>query len=83
MIGEKIREAILKDIMAENYVTIAFTLTCSEKTLVERHRKRGDNSEVVFDWLRMEPHLGDYVINTDNKTVEQIAMICENIFLRK
>jgi hypothetical protein len=43
---QSIREPILIDITANNYTTIGFTLTCSEKTLVERHRKRGDDTEV-------------------------------------
>ena len=34
---ERIREAILMDITPKNYGTIGFTLTCSEKTLIERH----------------------------------------------
>ncbi len=73
VIGDAIRAAILKDITAKNYTTVAFTLTCSKETLAERHQKRGDTSEVSFRWLKMEPHPGDYVIDTDNKTIEQIA----------
>jgi Predicted nucleotide kinase (related to CMP and AMP kinases) len=73
VIGDEIRAAILKDITAKDFTTIAFTLKCSEETLVERHRKRGDNNEVLFQWLRMSPHAGDYVINTDNKTIKQIV----------
>ena len=73
VIGADIREAILKDITAKNYTTIAFTLKCSENTLIERHKKRGDDTEVSFYWLRLKPHPGDYVIDTDNKTVEQIV----------
>lgn len=73
VIGEDIRTSILKDITAKDYTVIAFTLKCSEKTLIERHKSRGDNNEVSFQWLIMEPHHGDYVINTDNKTALQIA----------
>ncbi|MCL2197823.1 MAG: hypothetical protein FWB80_02765 [Defluviitaleaceae bacterium] len=73
VIGEGIRRAILDDITAKDYEVIAFTLKCSEKTLIERHKKRGDDGEVMFDWLRMETHPGDYVIDTDNKTVEEIV----------
>ena len=68
-----IREPLLRDITATNYTTIGFTLTCSEKTLVKRHQKRGDHNEVSFEWLRMEPYAGDYVIETDDKTVTQIV----------
>lgn len=73
VIGEEIRQAILKDITAKDYAIYAFTLKCSEETLIERHRKRGDTGEVLFQWLRMEPHIGDYVIDTDNKTIKQIV----------
>ena len=70
---ESIREPILKDITAKDYTTIAFTLTCSEETLMERHKNRGDTTEVSFQWLRMKPHPGDFVINTDRKTVAQVV----------
>ena len=73
VIGEEIRETIVNDIAAKDYTIIAFTLKCSEKTLTERHRKRGDNNEVSFQWLRMDSHPGDYVINTDHKSVAQIV----------
>jgi broad-specificity NMP kinase len=70
---ENIRESILNDITAKDYTTIAFTLKCSEETLTERHKKRGDANEVSFQWLREKPHPDDYVIDTDDKTVNQIA----------
>jgi len=73
VIGASIRKAILKDITARGYETVGITLTCAEETLVERHRSRGDEGEVSFHWLRMEPHPGDYVIRTDGKTPEQVA----------
>ena len=73
VIGGEIRKAILTDITAINYETLAFTLKCSEKTLVERHKKRGDSTEVLLHWLRMNPNPGDYVIDTDNKTISQIV----------
>ena len=73
VIGETIREAILKDITAKDYTNIAFTLKCSEETLIERHKNRGDTTEVSFQWLRMKPHPGDYVIDTDHKTIEQVV----------
>ena len=73
VIGEEIRESILKDITAKNYTTIAFTLKCSEETLAERHKKRGDTNEVLYSWLRMEPHPGDHVIDTDHKTIAQVV----------
>jgi len=70
---ESIRERILKDITANDYTTMGFTLTCSENTLAERHRKRGDDNEVSFEWLRLEPYSNDYVINTDDKTLAEIV----------
>ena len=73
VIGGEIRETILRDITAKDYEILAFTLKCSEETLIERHKKRGDNNDVSFQWLRMAPYPGDHVINTDNKTVAQIV----------
>ena len=43
-----IREAILRDITAKDYSVIGITLTCSEQTLRERHKKRGDANECSF-----------------------------------
>jgi len=79
---ESIREPILKDIAAfatKKYTTIGFTLTCSDQTLIERHKKRGDNGEVSFHWLHLAPYPNDYVIDTDNKTVAQIVDEIKNI----
>jgi len=78
-IGEQIRKSILQDITAKNYEVIGFTLTCSEQTLAARHKKRGDDGEVDFQWLREVAHPGDHVINTDNKTVEEIVTEIKNI----
>lgn len=73
VIGETIRSAILNDITAKGYETIAFTLKCSEEELAQRHKKRGDATEVSLHWLRMEPHPGDYVIDSDGKTIFQVV----------
>ena len=73
------RETLLSKITATGYATIGFTLTCSEITLAERHKNRGDAGEVTFKWLRRSPYHGDYVINTDNKTVNQISGEIKNI----
>ena len=70
---EKIREGILEDITEEGYRVIGFTLTCSEETLRERHRKRGDKNECSMEWLRLPPYPGDHVIYTDGKTPVQAA----------
>lgn len=72
-VDESIREAILKDITAKDYEIIGFTLTCSEETLLERHKKRGDENECSYFWLHLKPYHGDYVINTDNKDIQQIV----------
>ena len=68
-----IREAILRDITAKDYSVIGITLTCSEQTLRERHKKRGDANECSFFWLYLKLYEGDYVINTDSKSVQQIV----------
>ncbi len=73
VVDKTIREAILKDITAKDYSIIGITLTCSEETLRERHKKRGDANECSFFWLHLKPYEGDYVINTDNKSVQQIV----------
>lgn len=74
VVGDKtIREAILKDITAKEYSVVGITLTCSEETLRARHKKRGDSNECSFFWLHSKPYEGDYVINTDNKSVQQIV----------
>jgi len=83
VIGEKIRKAILDDITAKDYEVVAFTLKCSEETLAERHKNRGDDNEVMFDWLRMKPHHGDYIIDTDGKSVEQIVLEMRTIIDNK
>lgn len=72
-VDKVIREGILKDITAEDYSVIGITLTCSEDTLRERHKKRGDANECSFFWLHLKPYEGDYVIDTDDKTVPQIV----------
>ena len=72
-VDRTIREAILKDITAKDYSVLCFTLTCSEETLRERHKKRGDANACSFFWLHLKPLEGDYVINTDHKSVRQIV----------
>lgn len=68
-----IREAILNDITADGYSVICFNLTCSKETLLERHKSRGDKTECSFFWLNLKPLECDYVIDTDRKSVQQIA----------
>ena len=69
----KIRENILNDITATDYTVMGFTLTCSEDTLVKRHDQRGDEGETSFRWLHLPAYPTDIIINTDGKTVHQIA----------
>lgn len=73
VVDKTIREAISKDITAKDYSVVGITLTCSEETLRERHKKRGDQNECSFFWLHLKPYEGDYVIDTDNKSVQQIV----------
>ena len=73
VVNEEIRRNILNDITAENYRVIGITLTCSEETLLERHRKRGDPNECSFFWLHLPAHPGDYVVNTDGKSVREVV----------
>jgi chloramphenicol 3-O-phosphotransferase len=68
-----IREGILKGITAEGYKIISFTLTCSEETLKKRHDRRGDRGETNYYWLRLPPYPGDIVINTDGKSIREVA----------
>ena len=68
-----IRERILSGITAEDYQVIGFTLTCSEETLKKRHDKRGDRGETNYYWLRLPPYPGDIVIDTDHKSIGEIA----------
>ncbi len=73
-VDKGIREAILRDITAEkDYSIIGITLTCSEETLRERHKKRGDAGECSFFWLHLKPYEGDHVVHTDNKSVRQVV----------
>lgn len=72
-VDELVRNAILGDITAKDYTIMGFTLTCSEETLVKRHKERGDKNECSFYWLHLKPYPGDYVINTDNKEIKQIV----------
>lgn len=71
--NEGIRRNILEGIPAKNYTLVPITLTCTEETLLSRHKKRGDKGECSFFWLHQSPVTGDYVIHTDGKTVKQIV----------
>lgn len=70
---ENIRENILSGITEKEYETVGITLTCSEETLRERHRARGDENECSMEWLRLPHYPGDHVIYTDGKTPLQVA----------
>ncbi|MBO4297861.1 MAG: hypothetical protein J5998_03600 [Clostridia bacterium] len=69
----RIRESILSGITARDYETIGFTLTCSEETLKRRHDRRGDKSETNYYWLHLPPYPDDIVVETDNKTIRDVA----------
>lgn len=68
-----IRQGILNGITAGDFRIIAFTLTCSEETLKKRHDRRGDKGETSFHWLHLPPYPGDIVIDTDGKTIREVA----------
>ena len=68
-----IRQGILNGITAGDFRIIAFTLTCSEETLKKRHDRRGDKGETSFHWLHLPPCPGDIVIDTDGKTIREVA----------
>lgn len=70
---KNIRESILRDIAAEDYEVVGFTLTCTEEALRQRHRNRGDQNECSFEWLRLPHYPGDYVVHTDGKSPRQVA----------
>ena len=70
---ENLREGILRGIPAAGYQVIGFTLTCSEDTLRQRHRTRGDRNVCSMEWLRLPPYPGDHVIRTDGKSPRQVA----------
>lgn len=69
-----VRENIIANIDYKDYELLGITLTCSKSTLVKRHKKRGDVGKVSFHWLDLEPYPGDKVINTDNKSIEELSM---------
>ena len=73
--NSSIRDNILKDITATDYEVIGFTLTCSEETLIKRHDERGDEGDTNFYWLHLPPYSTDYVIDTDGKTISEIAQV--------
>jgi len=68
-----IRQGILDNITAGDYEIIPFTLKCTEETLAQRHRHRGDKGEVLYHWLRLPPYPRDHVIWTDGKTPREIV----------
>ena len=65
-----IRKGIIKNISAENFEIISFTMTCSEETLNVRHYKRGDEGSTNYYWLHLPPNKRDIVIDTDYMEIE-------------
>lgn len=73
------RRSILKNITADDYDVMSFQLTCSEDTLMERHKAEGGDA-VSFFWLQLPPCQGEIVIDTDGKTPEKVCKeICKYI----
>lgn len=69
----EIRSNIIADIDYADYDIIGFTLTCSRDELKLRHRSRGDENDVDYQWLELPPVSGDNVIYTDGKSAGQIS----------
>lgn len=69
----EIRKNIISDIDYTDYTVIGITLTCSHETLIDRHKRRGDKNTLSFRFLDAAPYPGDIVIDTDRKTVEEVA----------
>ncbi len=69
---ENLRQGILAGIGAKDYQVMGFTLTCTEETLRQRHKHRGDENACSFEWLRLPHYPGDHVIRTDSKTPRQV-----------
>ena len=52
-VDRDIREGVLRNITAKNYEVIGITLTCTEETLLERLKARGDEGGCSFYWLHL------------------------------
>lgn len=73
------RRSILKSITATDFDVMSFQLTCSEDTLMERHKAEGADA-VSFFWLQLPPCPGEIVIDTDGKTPDKVCKeICKHI----
>ena len=73
------RRSILKSITANDFDVMSFQLTCSEDTLMERHKAEGGDA-VSFFWLQLPPCPGEIVIDTDGKTPDKVCKeICKHI----
>ena len=73
------RRSILKSITATDFDVMSFQLTCSEDTLMERHKAEGEDA-VSFFWLQLPPCPGEIVIDTDGKTPDKVCKeICKHI----
>jgi len=73
LVEKDIRDNIIADIDYEDYTILGFHLDCSDETLSNRHYGQGCTNEPSFEWLRDPPCPGDIVINTDNKTIEEVG----------
>lgn len=70
---KNIRNNIISDIDYTDFEVIGITLTCSRETLRNRYNKRGDKNKLSFYFLDLDPYPGDIVIDTDNKTIDEVS----------
>lgn len=78
-----IRDSIISAIDYTDYEVIGITLTCSRETLRNRYKKRGDNNKLSFYFLDLDLYPGDIVIDTDNKTIDEVSKEIYSIIINE
>ena len=73
LVDEDIRRNIIADIGHSGFATIGFWLVCSPETLKNRHYGQGSTFEPAYDWLDLAPQSNDVVIDTDDKSIEEVS----------
>ena len=67
------RERVIRCISSQDYELHSFRLVCSEDTLKGRFDAKGGRAAVSFFWAETPSVPGEQIIDTDNKTPEQVA----------